>query len=68
MSNQSSGSVDPAISKSQLFQLSENPTDLAIFTMDPTSTTTNWNIGAERLFGFTESEMIGSTAVKPMPN
>lgn len=30
--------------------------------MDPTGTTTNWNIGAERLFGFTESEMIGSTA------
>jgi PAS domain S-box-containing protein len=63
MSDKSSGSVDPAISKAQLFEtIIESSTDFAIFTMDPTGTTTSWNIGAERLFGFTESEIIGSTA------
>jgi PAS domain S-box-containing protein len=58
-----SGSVDPAISKVHLFELIiESSTDFAIFTMDPTGTATSWNIGAERLFGFSESEIIGSTA------
>jgi len=55
--------VDPAMSKAQLFELIvESSTDFAIFTTGTTGAVTSWNVGAERLFGFTESEMIGSTA------
>lgn len=33
--------------------------DFAIYTVDLRGTTSSWNIGAERLFGFTAAEMIG---------
>src|SRR4051812_27088871 len=57
------GSVDPECTKAQLFELMiESITDFAIFTTDPIGTTTSWNIGAERLFGFGESEIVGLTA------
>jgi PAS domain S-box-containing protein len=50
-------------SKEELFELVvESSVDFAIFTMDPNGMTTSWNVGAERLFGFSEREMIGSAA------
>jgi hypothetical protein len=36
--------------------------------MDRAGTTTNWNIGAASLFGFTESEMIGSADGSSSPD
>lgn len=64
MSNESTGSVEPSIrNKAQLLeQIIESSTDFAIFTVDATGMVTSWNIGAERLFGFTEREMVGSMA------
>ena len=50
-------------SAAELFQLIvESATDFAIFTVDPDRAVTSWNIGAERLFGYSESDMIGSSA------
>ncbi len=40
----------------------ESATDFAIFTMDPNGVTTSWNIGAERLLGYREEEIIGQLA------
>jgi PAS domain S-box-containing protein len=49
-------------SKAELFELIvESATDFAIFTIDPRRTVTSWNVGAERLFGYTEKEMLGSS-------
>jgi PAS domain S-box-containing protein len=49
--------------KEELFELIiESSTDFAIFTMDANGLTTSWNIGAERLFGYAEDEIIGVTA------
>jgi len=48
---------------SGLFELVvESATDFAIFTFAPDGTATSWNQGAERLLGYTELEMIGSSA------
>jgi PAS domain S-box-containing protein len=50
-------------SKEELFELVvESSIDFAIFTVDPNGTTTSWNVGAERLFGYTEEEMLGYSA------
>jgi PAS domain S-box-containing protein len=50
-------------SKTELFELIvESATDFAIFTIDQNGITTTWNIGAERLFGYSEAEMLGSSA------
>jgi PAS domain S-box-containing protein len=61
--------VDPASdppplpSDGELFRLIvESATDFAIFTMDTDRLVTTWNAGAERLFGYSEPEMIGSSA------
>ena len=64
MNKESSSFVDPATkSKAELFELViESSTDFAIFTMDAAGAVTSWNIGAQRLFGFSESEIIGLTA------
>jgi len=52
-----------AVDRSDLFELIvESSTDFAIFTMDADGTTESWNIGAERLFGYPETEIIGSSA------
>lgn len=40
----------------------ESSNDFAIFTTDHARLVTSWNSGAERLFGFTPDEMIGSSA------
>src|ERR1700712_116080 len=37
-------------------------TGFAIFSTDPRGMVTSWNIGAERLLGFTESEIMGRSA------
>jgi PAS domain S-box-containing protein len=52
-----------APSKEALFELLvESSIDFAIFTLDPNGTTTSWNVGAERLFGYAEDEMLGCSA------
>ena len=49
--------------KEELFELLvESSIDFAIFTLDPTGITTSWNVGAERLFGYQEDEMLGCSA------
>jgi PAS domain S-box-containing protein len=49
--------------RDELLELIVNSSaDFAIFTIDEGGTATSWNIGAERLFGFTEAEMIGHSA------
>jgi PAS domain S-box-containing protein len=50
-------------SKAELFELIvESATDFAIFTIDSRRVVTSWNVGAERLFGYAEKEMVGSSA------
>jgi PAS domain S-box-containing protein len=49
--------------KEQLFDLVvESSLDIAIFTIDADGKTTSWNVGAERLFGYSEAEMLGASA------
>jgi PAS domain S-box-containing protein len=46
--------------KEELFELLvESSTDFAMFTIDPNGIVTSWNIGAERLFGYSEAEILG---------
>jgi PAS domain S-box-containing protein len=48
--------------RAELFELIvESASDFAIYTVDRSGTTTSWNVGAERLFGFTEAEMLGQS-------
>src|SRR4051795_6083734 len=52
-----------ATSNSDLFELMvESSTDFAIFSIGPDGTVASWNIGAERMFGYPEVEILGSTA------
>ncbi len=37
----------------------ESASDYAIFTLDPQGRVTSWNAGAERLFGWSEAEILG---------
>lgn len=49
--------------KADLFELIvESARDFAIFTMDLAGATTSWNVGAERLFGHRQDEILGSSA------
>jgi len=49
--------------KEELFeQLVESSTDFAIFAIDTDGCATIWNVGAERLFGYAEDEIIGRSA------
>jgi PAS domain S-box-containing protein len=56
-------SVDPTSkANAELFELIvESSTDFAIYTVDPDGNATSWNIGAERLFGYSEIEIVGSS-------
>jgi PAS domain S-box-containing protein len=46
----------------ELFELIiESSTDFGIFTVDRSGLVTTWNVGAERLFGYSESEIIGTS-------
>lgn len=50
------------VRQDELFELIvESASDFAIYTMDQDGTTTSWNTGAERLFGFTGAEMLGNS-------
>jgi two-component system CheB/CheR fusion protein len=42
-----------------LRQVAENTRDYAIFTMDENGVATSWNLGAERMFGYAEAEVLG---------
>lgn len=47
----------------ELFRLIvESATDFAIITTDPHGVVTSWNIGAERVLGWTEGEAVGRSA------
>jgi len=53
----------PVPNKEELFELVvESSIDFAIFSVDPNGFTTSWNVGAERLFGFAEDQMLGRSA------
>jgi PAS domain S-box-containing protein len=39
--------------------LVEGVRDYALFTMDPTGCVTSWNVGAERMLGYAEAEIVG---------
>jgi PAS domain S-box-containing protein len=48
------------INKAELYELIvDSADDFAIFTVDPGGHVTSWNIGAVRLFGFAEQEILG---------
>ncbi|ONG50155.1 hypothetical protein BKE38_19245 [Pseudoroseomonas deserti] len=49
--------------REELFEgLLASATDFAIFTLGPEGRATSWNLGAERLFGFSAAEMLGQSA------
>jgi PAS domain S-box-containing protein len=53
----------PLPSKDELFELIvDSSTDFAIFSMDATGRVNSWNVGSERLFGYSEHEMLGACA------
>src|SRR3954463_9703856 len=50
-------------SKEELFELLvDSSIDFAIFTMDREGIVTSWNVGAERLFGYSENEIMARSA------
>ena len=54
----SAGSRD-SIRPESYSQLVEDIQDFAIFILDAEGTVQTWNVGAERVFGFTEDEITG---------
>ena len=48
-------------SEQQMRRIAASTRDYAIATMDNAGAVTSWNSGAERLFGYTESEMLGQS-------
>lgn len=48
-------------SEEHLRLLIESATDYAIFSMDPARRVNTWNVGAERVFGYTENEILGQS-------
>jgi PAS domain S-box-containing protein len=49
--------------REELFELVvDSLTDFGIFTVDDSGKVTSWNPGAERLFGYAEAEIMGSSA------
>jgi len=53
--------VEPARREELLELIIDSSADFAIFTTDCSGTATSWNVGAERLFGFTAAETIGNS-------
>lgn len=49
-------------SEERLRKLSESFTDYAIFTTDTNASILTWNVGAEKIFGYTEKEILGKNA------
>ena len=54
----------PLESKEHLRILIESAKDHAIYTMDADGRIDYWNTGAQALFGYTESEIIGQSATR----
>ena len=52
-------SRSPAEMRRAIGAILASATDYAIFTLDTAGTVTSWNVGAERLMGWTEAEAIG---------
>lgn len=48
--------------------LVEGTKDYAIFMLDPNGVVVSWNLGAERLFGYTAEEAVGSTLGELYPS
>jgi two-component system CheB/CheR fusion protein len=48
-------------SEARMRMVAESANDYAIITQDEAGHTTSWNKGAEKLFGYTEDEMLGQT-------
>lgn len=56
-------SAQSAPESQELFHLMvESATDYAIFSLDRERRVTSWNTGAERIFGYTEAEIVGQSA------
>jgi two-component system CheB/CheR fusion protein len=49
------------VNEARMRMVAESTDDYAIITMDADGSTTSWNKGAERMFGYQESEMLGQT-------
>jgi two-component system CheB/CheR fusion protein len=49
------------VSEARMRMVAESTHDFAIITLDADGLTTSWNKGAERMFGYTEGEMLGRT-------
>jgi len=57
------GPRTPSTRNEELLELIvDSSADFAIYTTDQTGTASSWNVGAERLFGFAEAEMVGHDA------
>nr|WP_321576716.1 PAS domain-containing protein [Burkholderia gladioli] len=49
----------PTAPRSNSAFLVQGVTDYAIFTLSPTGIVTSWNVGAERIKGYTHEEIVG---------
>ncbi|MGJ7918670.1 PAS domain S-box protein, partial [Massilia sp. LXY-6] len=49
------------VNEARMRMVAESTHDYAIITLDAEGRTTSWNKGAERMFGYTEAEMLGHT-------
>jgi two-component system CheB/CheR fusion protein len=49
------------VNEARMRMVAESTHDYAIITMDAEGRATSWNKGAERMFGYTEAEMLGHT-------
>ncbi len=58
-SGRDSGTAAPDSARALLGLFVENVRDYAIFALDPAGIVTSWNIGAERIKGYTAGEIIG---------
>ena len=56
-----SGSVPDAITAAQWRQIVNSATDTAIISADAEGRVTSWNVGAQRILGWVEAEMLGAT-------
>ncbi len=48
------------VSEERFGLLVQGVTDYAIFMLDPDGSVTNWNLGAERIYGYSAAEIVGS--------